>query len=203
MEGSTVTSIITGVLTFLGGSGFVKLVDFLRENNNKKYLAKLTNNLQDLSKIYKIMSEVIEKTSGTRVVIMKASNGGGIPKPGSEMFLRILYSEVKEGEDDSNLEKYDGMKLDGDYVDMLIEMQKNGAISRVTDQMNNSLLKRIFLADGVKYTEIYYLSNNKSELYYCAINTTNLLEKFTEPEKRIQIELAINNLRKIFERYMV
>lgn len=203
MESNTITSIITGILTFLGGTGFAKLVDLIKDSSNKKYLVKLTNNLQDLSKIYKIMNEISEKTLDTKVVILKASNGGGIPKPGSEMFLRVLYSEMKEGEETHSFERYDGLKLDGDYVDMLIDMQKNGLVTKEVENMQNSLLKRIYLAEGVVYSEIYFLANNKSEIYYCAINTHSKEEKFTTPEKRIEIELAINNLRKIFEKYMV
>ena len=201
MEGNAITTIITGVLTFLGGSGFVKLLDYLKNRTNKKYLEKLTTNLQDLSKIYRIIEKMLDQSSANRVFIFKASNGGGVPKPGSEMFIKLLYAATVK-EDPGIYEKYNSIKVDGQFVEMLIDIQKNGQTLKKTEDMTNSLLKRIYLSEGVKYTEIYFLTNNSHELYYCAISAIKEGEVFEEPTKKIAIELGINDLRKIFIQHM-
>ena len=92
MEPGSTTGIITGILTFLGGTGFAKLVDYFKNKTNKKYLEKLTTNLQDLSKIYRVIERILSESGAHRVLILKASNGGGVPKPGSEMFVKLLYA---------------------------------------------------------------------------------------------------------------
>ena len=198
---STLTSIIGGIVTFLGGTGFAKLVDYFKNRNNKMHLEKLTTNLQDLSKIYRIMERMLEQSKCYRVLVLKASNGGGIPKPGSEMFTKLLYAATTV-EDLQIYEKYNSIKVDGQYVDMLINIQKNGGTSLSVDEMPNSLLKRIYQSEGIKYSEIYFLSNTEKELYYCAVNAINPAEDFLDPQQRIGIELGINDLRKIFERHV-
>ena len=112
---STLTSIIGGIVTFLGGTGFAKLVDFVKNRNSKKHLEKLTTNLQDLSKIYRIIERILEQSKSYRVFILKASNGGGTPKPGSEMFIKLLYAATTV-EDLQIYEKYNSIKVDGQYV---------------------------------------------------------------------------------------
>ena len=202
MEGSgTITTIITGILTFLGGSGFVKLIDFFKNRTNKKHLEKLTTNLQDLSKIYRIIEKILDQSSANRVLVLKASNGGGTPKPGSDMFIKLLYAATVK-EDLSIYDKYSSIKVDREFVDMLIDIQKNGQITKKTEEMQNSLLKRIYLSEGIKYTEIYFLTNNQHELYFCTISSIKDGEDFSDPIKKIAIELGINDLRKIFIKHM-
>ena len=200
MEPTSVTGIITSILTFLGGSGFIKLVDFIRNRTNKKYLEKLTTNLQDLSKIFRIIERILNQSGAHRVLILKASNGGGIPKPGSEMFIKLLYAATEE-EEPNIYEKYNSIKVDGQYVEMLINIQKNGMVIEKVSEMPNSLLKRIYQSEEINYAEFYFLGNTATELYFCTVNSKNE-EDFSQPSKRVAIELGINDLRKIFDRYM-
>ena len=200
MDGSAMT-IITGILTFLGGSGFVKLVDYLKNRTNKKHLEKLAVNLQDLSKIYRIIEKILDQSTANRVLILRASNGGGIPKPGSEMFIKLLYAATVK-EDLAIYDKYSSIKIDGQFIDMLIDIQKNGQTVKKTEDMTNSLLKRIQQSEGIKYSEIYFLTNNAHEMYYCAISSIKEGEEFADPMKKIAIELGINDLRKIFIKHM-
>ena len=165
MEASSITSVVTGILTFLGGTGFAKIIDYLKTKSNKKYLDKLTTNLQDLSKIYRVIEHVLNESGAYRVLVLKASNGGGTPKPGSEMFIKLLYAATIE-EDLNIYEKYNSIKVDGAYVDMLIDIQKNGQITRVTEDMVNCLLKRIYQSEQVAYTEMFFLGNNAAVMIH-------------------------------------
>ena len=195
-----VTSIVTSVLTFLGGSGFIKLVDYFRNRTNKKYLEKLTTNLQDLSKIFRIIERILTQSEAHRVLVLKASNGGGVPKPGSEMFIKLLYAATEE-EEPNIYEKYNSIKVDGQYIEMLINIQKNGQVIENIEELPNCLLKRIYQSEGIKYAEVYFLGNTATEMYYCAINSKSD-EDFIDPIKRVGIELGVNDLRKIFLKHI-
>ena len=85
---------------------------------------------------------------------------------------------------------------------MLINIQKNGGINLNVDEMPNSLLKRIYQSEGIKYSEVYFLANTEKELYSCSINAITTSEDFLSPQQRIGIELGINDLRKIFVKHM-
>jgi hypothetical protein len=196
-----VSNIIVAILNFLGGAGFVKIINHFREKTRKKHLEKLSNNLQDLSQIYRIIEQLLQDSGADKVLILRASNGGGIPKPGSEMFTKLLYASTVD-EDLEIYQKYNSIKIDGPYVDMLIDIQKNGQTYKVIKDMPNSLLKRLYQSENIQYSEIYFLGNNANEMYYCIVDSMDIDKKFEEPNKRLSIELGINDVKKIFNKHL-
>jgi hypothetical protein len=66
--------------------------------------------------------------------------------------------------------------------------------------MKEGLLKRIYLRDGVKYSEVYYLMETDDSFIYMTFSTTDDNEKFEDPNDRVEIDIAVSKIRNIFEK---
>ena len=83
---------------------------------------------------------------------------------------------------------------------MIIEMLTKGSVKLKVDEMPDCFLKRSYVDEGIKYSEMYFLKHEKADhIYYCSIATTKENEYFTSPKDRMVIELAVNHIESIFK----
>jgi transposase len=65
--------------------------------------------------------------------------------------------------------------------------------------MKDGLLKRVYLRDGIKYSEVYYVTETDDAFVYVTFSTTDENEKFDNPNDRVEIDIAVSKIRNIFE----
>lgn len=178
----------------------MKIVEMVRANQQTKKLRKITTNLEDISKVFQALDDVVRKTRVQRFLIFKGSNGGGIPKPGCPFYVSLIYEEHKD-KNKSLRDKYSNLSVDGSYIDMLIHLYKNGSVKLRVEDMPVGLLKTLYQGEGIKYSEIYFLGNSDKEILFCSVATNTGVETFDTPSDRAEIEIAVNHLKNIFAKY--
>ena len=197
-----ITKVVVALLGFLGGGAGVKLIDKWSEWRTKKEKKSILWNLSNLAEVHHYMAEVVTRTPVTRMLIVRGSNGGSTPKPGSEFYITVVHEEHKDKEHNKDVHnRYRGIKIDGTYVTLLLEMIAKGAVKYKISDMPEGVLKGVYTADQVKYSEIHFLKSTDTELYYAAVSTTNDNETFSGVEARIEIDLAIDKIKQIFNKY--
>lgn len=153
---------------------------------------------KQISSVYNNMNTVLQETKANRFLILKTENGGGRPIVGRAIYASVIYEDYNSPFK-SVRNEYQRLLVDQEYIQMLIEAQSQGVSSLVVKQMpDKSILKRIYTQEQVKYSEIFYLHQNKKEYWYCSIATNEDVDHYNGSDG-LRIELAVNNIREIFK----
>lgn len=199
-------NIIESVLKLMGGAFGVKIFDFwlekYKEKKEKKQTDRIIANLKDISDMNVIMSDIVTNTEATRFLIFRGHDSGSVPNPKHPYFTKCLWQQVKNNDDVERLKKrYESIQVDVPYINMMIQILVNGVAKIKVSEMPDCLLKELYKSEGVEYSEVHFLAQEKSNfIYYCSIATTKTGEDFSDIKQRVEIDLAVNSLRQIFQR---
>lgn len=117
-----------------------------------------------------IAKELVQDSDVERFLVLMLTNGGGDPHPGARLYATALVNEL----DDTYQHKhrdYDQVEVDTDYIERVIRARASGAQRMHVSVMGDSLLKRFYDAEGVRYAELYYLFSTERETYFCSAAT--------------------------------
>lgn len=168
-------------------------------NKGDKQPLKKSVDLEHLVEIQPILNRVIDDTCIQRVLVMKTENGGGKPRLGAHLYASILYEAFKAPLS-STKNDYQRILVDDMYVKMLSDIGPTTHNNLSVNKMKDGLLKRIYLRDGVRYSEVYYLTETDDSFIYMTFSTTDENERFEEPNDRVEIDIAVSKIRNIFEK---
>ena len=188
LEILVITALILLVLSFI----VVFVFSFIK--NNKK------NKLKKICDITKCMLDV---TKADRIVVVRTTSGIKNPKPGEAFFFNLIHTETMT-EDLTSIHKLNLLQTDGDYimirvekifVDLLLWLEKNEKFVLHTKDMPDNIVKQLYIADGIKYTEIYFIGKTKEEIFTCFIHSYDENNMFQEPNKRLAINTGIAEMK--------
>lgn len=98
---------------------------------------------------------------------------------------------------------YQDLDLDADYVRMMNEVEKDIVHQIVTSKLeNDSILKRIYEAEGVKYSCVFLIYKSKDYMYYASAATSENIQEYSKLAKN-RIELTRGKIKSIFEKHKV
>jgi len=203
--------IIDSALKLAGGALGVKLLDhYILKRKAKKEVKQKDEflaSLKDISAMNSYMSDVIDNTPADRFLILMGHDSGNIPNPKHPYYAKAMWQKIKVAlhspvhDSDSLIRRFDSIRVDFEYINMVIELMTKGSVKLVVDEMPNCFLKTIYKGEGIKYSEVYFLAQEKSsKIYYCSIATAKEDERFDGAEDRGKIELAVNHIRQIFSK---
>lgn len=155
----------------------------------------ITDVMRVVSEIYDTLGVTINKTSASRALILYTSNGGGIPHPGGRLYSTVLY-EYHDGGIVPVKNEFQGVLVDGEYVDLMVKLELDGALFRKTSDLQYGLLRSIYERDGVTAVYIFKIHATESAYYYGSISTKDPLGVLD----LATIELAANKLRVLFKK---
>ena len=204
-------NILDSVLTFLGGSLSIEVFKyFVEKRKSKQYNEKSLNiieGLDDISNIYSQMEKIVDSTSASRVMLFRGSNGGGLPMAGSEFYVKAIHQALLENDEHNLVERYNNVLIDGHYANLLRDIVTHGSVKIKVDEMPDCLLKRIYITEGIKHSEVHYLVSKglinrkqKFEIFYLSI-AKNDNEGFVNDVDKLNIQLGVDNIKKIFQKY--
>jgi hypothetical protein len=196
-------AILTGGVgvAILGLIGQILMWYLENRNNDTKNVIKSKKviDLENNNEIQPIINRVINETSIQRVLVMKTENSGGKPRLGSHLYASIIY-EAYKAPLSSTKNDYQRILVDDMYVKMLSDIGPTEHNTLSINKMKDGLLKRIYLRDGIKYSEVYYLTETDDSFIYITFSTTDDNEKFETPNDRVEIDIAVSKIRNIFEK---
>lgn len=166
-----------------------------------KYIRKTAKDeLNAIVNLYDAMKDLVKNTESIDgVLILKTTNGGGRPRLGNEIYATALYQEVR-GQQEITRDSYQKIQVDKYYVKMLSDCEVNDHVSlKVSEMPEDALLKLIYNAEGITYSEIYHLRNTKDAFYFMSISTHQNKE-FKQPKTRLQIKIALSKIRQEMKR---
>ena len=173
-----------------------KYLEFRWTNKSKK--SNTTTTINAIAKIYQAMSSVIAETSVERFIVFKVENGGGIPRVGANIYISALM-ELHEDPNHSIFDNYQRIRADASYITMLAHILSNGNKKFVVSEMEDSLLKSIYLTEKIKYSEVYHLHTTDAAIYYCSLATTQD-SRYEKPHEQLRIRLAVGEISELLKK---
>lgn len=205
------SNLVDTFLTFLGGGLSIEVFKYIVEKRKTKIYDQKALNIvdgfDDISNIYSQMDKIVDSTSASRVMLFRGSNGGGLPMAGSEFYVKAIHQAFSEEITENLVERYNSVLIDGHYANLLRDIVSNGCIKFNVEAMPDCLLKRIYQTEGVKFSEIHYLvakglvdKKQKFEIFYVSI-AKNSEGDFNNTSDKLNIQLRVDNIKKIFQKY--
>lgn len=134
-----------------------------------------------------------------RIVLYKATNGGGIINLVTPMYVTCL-DEATTNEVGSIKDKMQRWQTDSAYNEMLSRIISKGVINCKVDEMDNSQLRNIYRLAHLNESVVWYLGEMKGknqEVYYVSFETMN--KTGISEETRTTIAFMVNKYKVIIE----
>lgn len=152
------------------------------------------------AEVYEIMNKILQETHAKRILVLKTTNGGGRPKSGSHIYASVLYEDFNPPFH-SVVDMYQRIRVDKDYVKMLQHISHEGRRNLLISDMPPSLLRSIYMREGVALSQVYYLSENNTSFFYCSVATDEEgMSWMASDEEQIVINLLVGRLRDFFKK---
>ncbi len=164
----------------------LKLVNFIT--------LKPSREIKKVVKIYDEMHRVLADTDVERFLIFKAHNGGGLIRPMTPLYASVIHEDYTEPFT-SVKEKYQQLRIDSEYIRLLDQVCGLKKVEIYTKDVKSQFLKEIYDGEGVKYSEVFFLGQDKKNLYYCSIVSSKEKAWQNHKDQELAISIAINNIR--------
>lgn len=144
-----------------------------------------------LNLIHREIDDIMSSTRTDRFLILRAENGMTDPKYATAVYVQHRNHPVPT---------YFRLKVDDEYRKMLRDAESQGLVRLKVDAMPDSLLKNIYMGEGVKYSNCYFIArrdaeDGKSVLTYCTL-ATHEDQPFTNAEEMKQL-IFVSKLRAV------
>lgn len=174
---------------------------------------KQIDGMKAYASTYNSMEQIKQLQEVGRVFMLEVGNGGDVAKPGSTIYARgvdIFIDRKKIAKPDKgkdwNLRKFEAIKVDGDYVRMVINAKMTqGPYKFDVKKKSDCLLKRIYLEQGIKYALIYHIYSDvnswKEYIISVSVYDNSDISILEEEENMALIENNIHTIRNNFKKY--
>lgn len=177
-------------------SGVFGIVTALITSNislRRKTAEAITNNLE----IQKISREILDKTSASRFLLIKASIGK--KKHESTLTLTAIYEDFRRPLE-SLIDGFKDVLVDKEYHNTLLELCSNPLefLDIKTDNLNDGFMKRYYKAEGIKHTKLFLIKESNDEIIFGSIPST--VSDSYEATEYIFITLALLRVKSIIKK---
>ena len=132
------------------------------------------------------------------VIIFCGQNGGGLPKLGYPYTIRGDYAWSRNDLEDIYNRYNFKLKIDSTYYEMLADViEKKCIINKTSEMDDGSVLKAMYIAEGVVCSAIYFLHINTEDNIFYYVSIASYKGEFTKNQLSL-IEPAVQRLRSMY-----
>lgn len=144
----------------------------------------------------RIITHLVLNSDVSRFILFHTHNGNGQPNSLKQFKVSYLqYNAIHVSE----IRNYKNLEVDNPYAEMLINIQNSEThcVKIIVEEMDDCLLKEIYISESMKYVEVYFLCATTTGIIYTSLATDVLECDFKE--SRLKIKYAISQLKAIFD----
>lgn len=158
----------------LAGGGFVASLKFIQWCLEKLLSrTKKTTVLEGINSLYRVYA-AMEKSLGSRggeaecgrVLLLSAHNSGGIPSPTVPFYTSAIHWAISAVKHRQAISNYTKVKVDGPYIKMLLELQRDGMYHFDMSKNEDTMLHDFYAAEGVKDSYLFFIGIIESQFVY-------------------------------------
>jgi hypothetical protein len=177
------------------------LIEYLYKFLSIKKDERTLGALRDDIKIYKELDSLVDEESVDRVLFAFIHNGNNIFFPGKPKYISII-EEAKNSKIRTSLEKHQRRMIDVSFLEKLIStvFSQSGLIKIKTEDMNSSIVKDLFVEEGIKEFIMVYISHSEEYVWYIFVNSHNIVDEHDD-QLLSKIYSVKNTISNILEKY--
>lgn len=145
-------------------------------------------------KIYEAMHKMLENNKVKRVLVLKAHNGGGLIRPNTPLYVSAIYEDYMSPFY-SVKETYQKVVIDEAYIRTLIDLCTKKHIKIKVKDLKQCLQKDIYDGEDIKYSELYYLGQDKKNLYFCSCSSKEEGGWENDKQQALINNMAVNAIK--------
>lgn len=134
--------------------------------------------------------------SCARVLLLSAHNSGGIPTPAAPFYTSAIHWAISAVQHRKAISSYSNVKVDGQYIAMLLQLQKEGMFHFKMSENTNSMLHDFYSAEGVKDSYLFYIGIINGQFIYMSFASFNGL---FDRQQVTGFKLTVNEVRNLIE----
>jgi hypothetical protein len=194
---------IVGALGAAFGGVGAKWVEKQKLLRNKREAAKHRNRLYNILVVYKAIEEIVSQGYADRAILFIGSNGGARPRPGHVYQVSAIHAACSKDTAEDLLDRYKIVRVDAHYIEILLRLLDSKDQVKFTDtaSMSEGRLKDIYISEGVKSANIYYLGHSEEELYLCSFGSFN--KSLDDVPTKNALSLYVDAMRHSFNLYSI
>lgn len=145
-------------------------------------------------KIYDAMHKILESNKVERVLVLKAHNGGGLIRPNTPLYVSAIYEDYIHPFT-SVRDTYQKVSIDEHYIRTLMDLCSKKSIKIKTKNLPQSLQKDIYEGEGILYSEMFYLGQDKKNVYFCTCASSREDGWENDKAQSLLINMSINSIK--------
>lgn len=158
--------IIVGVLLTITPLFYVRSKHFLNILKTKRF----EKELRRISKIYNQFKDLADRVGAHRVVLVKATNGGGLPSPGKPLYISVVTEVTKPGVKIITPE-WQQRLADEHYIKLLEEVYVKGhALIYPEELPEYSILRGVYTISDTQQAAVEKIGVYGNSFYYLTIH---------------------------------
>jgi hypothetical protein len=169
-----------GVGTFM----VQKLFKALRERN------AMVDTLERAAGVVDTLQNLCRTTQASKALVLYTSNGGGIPHPGNQVYVSILYEVVMRGEPIKHL--FQKHPLDEHYTVLVAGLLAKG--EAWYDGEAAGFMQALYDKEGVARALIVPILTSKERFYYLSVRWDSAI---TYEEVALEVKAAAREIQKL------
>ena len=192
---------ISLIVSFITGGAMVGTLNFIKwfiKRRDQKKNDHITLVLERITNIYHYLHILQKETRAQRCVIFRIENGGEIPVLGKDLYSSAAYETF-----DYTLGPLKNMwqrqKMDEDYIQILIDVARDGHKEVVTDNLSSGILKDLYESQGIVWTEMHKIQSRTGSFFYLSMSYTK--EFSPDAHHRNIVRGMVNKIKDSFKYY--
>ena len=147
-------------------------------------------------KVASVARRLLSFSEVQRFLVIRLSNGGGDPFPGARLYATAIVNEL----DDYNKHRvrdYEQIEVDTAYIERVIRSSTTKKQVIRVSAMQEEMVKHFYIAEGVTYSELYYMFSTSSETFFCTAAT---YEAEHLEESQGDLAIAISEIKNVLSK---
>lgn len=156
-----------------------------QRNDHRRLIAKVYNNLNEITKIDGVVRAVILKA--------KPKPKDGVDKISYGYVLHEIYTKPSQ----SVRKNWNKQILDTEYIQLVKKIERYGHEKVYTDHIESKQLKFIYETQNIVLSEVFRLYDDDDLIIYISININNFNP--ISDDNQLTIHTCINNLKNLYK----
>lgn len=192
------------LIYILTGTGGVAGAVLLFRRARRAFKARaFGRGFKDIHETYGLLLAIMNELGCHRVMMLKAENSGGIPRPGHPLTSSVVY-EVFRNPLDTIRDKWQQQECDQQYVGLLATVHAEGSKTVKTRKLQRDCyLRDLYEAQNVGRSEIFSIGiQDDSAFMYLScvyINDNGHENGELDAADKTMLRAAVNRLKILFE----
>lgn len=158
--------------------------------------------LRAMHEVYDELHELMTMSGAVRAVILRTTNGGGVPRLGAPLYSSILYEAYRKPSR-SIRKDWQNQQIDEQYSKMLTDICSGGTVEIIAENMSDGDLRTLYKSQGILGAFVGLISMEEKRLIYLSLEFAEKDDTEGVDIGRTEIEnegirAGVNRLRAIF-----